>query len=437
MSTPLIIDDQDASHVTYTGNWVKGGTSHEHDGTVMSSTTAGDSFTVSFTGTGITVFATTDSTSGGVVTSYSIDGGTPVEATATAGSGDTYNQQLWKSPTLPSQDHKLVVKMVKVNSGAGAGEGTVWFDSFAVTNDASQSSSSSPDSNAVKTDSQSLSQSTSATPTPSLTSSSSHGQASQTSIGETTTSGTSKKSNTGPIVGGVVGGVLLLLLLLLLLLFLRRRQRKRALENWIHQKPEIDRNTTFMSGNANTLLAPSGYTKIEPVGAPPSNTPSMHRQPFVGGPMPPQGRPSVSSNAPSTYTAQSHSQFTAPSQYGTPQPSQYGGAPSQHTAPSQAGGQSIMYYHNPQPTDPGYSNPPSAYAHPAMSMAGSGSTASLLPAQSSSDRKPDSKDPSGGGLTLTWVPEPIQHVDSGLRVMNAAPIPAARPEELPPVYSAQ
>jgi len=51
MSDPTIIDDRDASHVTYSGRgWTKGGTAHENAGTVSSSTVVGDAFTVTFTG---------------------------------------------------------------------------------------------------------------------------------------------------------------------------------------------------------------------------------------------------------------------------------------------------------------------------------------------------------------------------------------------------
>lgn len=45
-----IIDDQDLSKVVYNGTWVKGGSVNEYDETVASSTTVGDSFTVTFKG---------------------------------------------------------------------------------------------------------------------------------------------------------------------------------------------------------------------------------------------------------------------------------------------------------------------------------------------------------------------------------------------------
>ena len=49
--TTQTIDDQDLSHVTYVGNWRRGGTPNKnYDGTVASSTTVNDSFTVAFKG---------------------------------------------------------------------------------------------------------------------------------------------------------------------------------------------------------------------------------------------------------------------------------------------------------------------------------------------------------------------------------------------------
>ena len=97
------IDDHDPS-VVYTGTWnAQDGHSPEYDNTVMWSTTPGDSFTVPFDGTSIAVRGTLDSTSHGVVTSYSIDGQKPVTATAGVVGGDTFNQTFWSSPQLSSE----------------------------------------------------------------------------------------------------------------------------------------------------------------------------------------------------------------------------------------------------------------------------------------------------------------------------------------------
>ncbi|KAF8960751.1 hypothetical protein BDZ97DRAFT_1921837 [Flammula alnicola] len=172
-----IIDDQDLSRVKYTGTWARGGSSHEHDGTVASSTNVGDSFSVTFSGSSIAVYGTIDSTSGGVLANYSIDGAPSVQVSSQAGSGDTFNQQFWVSPTLALGKHELIVDMAKINQDAGPGEGTIWFDYFVATDPT------------IHTDSG------------------------------------NKRTNIGAIVGGVVGGIVMVTSFILLLLFLRRRRR--------------------------------------------------------------------------------------------------------------------------------------------------------------------------------------------------------------------
>ena len=52
----------------------------------------------------IAVYGTIDITSGGVLTNYSVDGAPPAQVTSQAGSGDTFNQQFWNSPTLNEGD---------------------------------------------------------------------------------------------------------------------------------------------------------------------------------------------------------------------------------------------------------------------------------------------------------------------------------------------
>ncbi|KAJ3507336.1 hypothetical protein NLJ89_g6366 [Agrocybe chaxingu] len=92
---------QDCQSVRNCRTWIRGGSASEHEGTVASSTVVGDSFTVNFTGTSIVVYGTIDVTSEGVVSSYAVDSAPPAQITSQGGSGDTFNQQFWKSPILP------------------------------------------------------------------------------------------------------------------------------------------------------------------------------------------------------------------------------------------------------------------------------------------------------------------------------------------------
>lgn len=150
----------------------------------------------------IGVYGTIDITSGGVLTNYSVDGASPAQVTSQAGSGDTFNQQFWNSPTLNEGDQyvtklglrmmffdmwtlfvsELLVTMVKANQESQPGEGTIWFDYFLATDPRIQSSST-------------------------------------------------KSKNIGAIVGGVIGGIFFLIVIIALALLVLRRRNKEHLEH--------------------------------------------------------------------------------------------------------------------------------------------------------------------------------------------------------------
>ncbi|KAF7303875.1 Amidohydro-rel domain-containing protein [Mycena indigotica] len=219
MSTPqtssfILIDDRD-NNVAYSGNWVVGGTSHEYDRTVSSSLNVGDSFTVSFAGTRISVFGTYDSSSNGVKTLYSIDGGAAATATSKSSSGDSYQQLFWASDALSNGPHKLKVTMGSVNGGLPDGEGTIWFDYFNVSQSLVAVSSTGP----------------SLTPSPSNTnqkpdaaSTASSSSSSGTGVPAVVTS---KKSSNGGLIGGIIAAVLIILLLVAGFFYWRRRRQRR------------------------------------------------------------------------------------------------------------------------------------------------------------------------------------------------------------------
>ncbi|KIJ95432.1 hypothetical protein K443DRAFT_683048 [Laccaria amethystina LaAM-08-1] len=240
------IDDKDYTKVTYKGSWAPGGVAAEYNSTVSSSTAVGDSFTVSFQGDSIAVYVTIDSTSGGVTANYTIDGGAVSQAVSPAGSGDTYRQQFWKSDTLQAGLHLLNVTMAKVNEEPQAGEGTVWFDYFVVTNATTSNVSSA-----------------------SFTTSTSTSSASSTTNSSLTTP-MGKKSNLGPILGGVIGGVVLFLILLLCLWRYRRCENNSG--KVAQLKPDIDPDPSsptsanhispFDTNSANIDPFPLGYRAI-------------------------------------------------------------------------------------------------------------------------------------------------------------------------------
>jgi len=71
------------------------------------------SHTLTFPGTSISVYGTVDSTSGGVISSYALDGAAAAEATSRASREDTYNQLFWASPTLQSAGDQYVFMLWK------------------------------------------------------------------------------------------------------------------------------------------------------------------------------------------------------------------------------------------------------------------------------------------------------------------------------------
>ncbi|KAF5360318.1 hypothetical protein D9758_009120 [Tetrapyrgos nigripes] len=204
--TTIAIDDRNTQAVSYTGDWIQGGTEHEHAGTVTSSTTVGDSFTVTFIGTSIAVFGRYDPSSAGVVVSYALD--TPMSSNITTPSTaiEAYQQKFYESERLQQKKHTLTVTMVKVNkipsNSNGDQGGTVWFDYFDVQG----------------------------TPASAPQEVGSSGNGNSKSPSETESSKGSKGASqklVGAIVGGVIGGIAFLVLAILLGWILYRRLKRR------------------------------------------------------------------------------------------------------------------------------------------------------------------------------------------------------------------
>ncbi|KAF8876563.1 hypothetical protein BD779DRAFT_159632 [Infundibulicybe gibba] len=235
MSTTYI-DDQDLTKVTYNGTWAKGGTSHEYGGTVASSTHAGDSFAVSFKGTSITVFGTIDATSEGVVTAYSVDGAPPANVTAPAGSGDTFQQQFWKSPTLSLGQHRLLVTMGKVNIDPDSPEeGTVWFDYFLAFDPSIVS------------------------PTSSVASATSSGTSSPSVVN------VSNNVAVGAIIGGIIGGLFIMFMIVLVVIFYLRRRD-------LHHKIQSNEEDVVSTSSIGTRGASIHSPPLQPFTFGPSDT---------------------------------------------------------------------------------------------------------------------------------------------------------------------
>ncbi|KAJ6606866.1 hypothetical protein B0H10DRAFT_2074100 [Mycena sp. CBHHK59/15] len=392
-----IIDDRNST-VTYTGTWVVGGTTNEHDDTVSSSVKVGDKFTVPFTGTAIGVYGTYDSTSGGVKTSYAIDGNsvTTVTANPSANGLDDYQQLFWQSDTLSSGSHSLVVTMVAVNSNAGDGEGTVWFDFFNVTNAASSSSSSS---------------SSSGTSTGKSTSTGSSSPA--TASSSSTTAVATKKSSHSGIIGGLVVAIIVLILCALFLYRRKRRAYSRTAAQQMHQLPPTiepylpaQASSAPMGGfpgSAQPLVSPYAQP-----GSPAAPGPKPAYDPRGGYAPPagyPYGRPSQGAPIPPGAFDPYASMASAHPPPPMPQPSSY--------APSSASGPSSSTFSTPQ--------------RGPLSVVGgssSGYSDSIADLKRRQQEVVDSYEAGVSGRPL------VQHVDSGVRELDSA-----AQNELPPVYT--
>ncbi|KAJ7500744.1 hypothetical protein B0H11DRAFT_1994273 [Mycena galericulata] len=234
MSSFSLIDDRDPS-VTYVGTWVIGGTIHEYDDTVTSSLNVGDHFSVPFTGTGVAVYGTYDSSSGGVKTLYAIDGdvGITVVSSASPNGLDDYQQLFWQSGTLSSGSHTLVVTMEALNDNQGAGEGTIWFDYFNVTLAASSAAPPPPPSStggSSTTGSSAQPSSTGILPSNTNTQTSGNPSSPTSAPSSSTSSNTAvlpaKKSSNSALIGGVVAAIIVVTIVLCVLFFQRKRRQQ-------------------------------------------------------------------------------------------------------------------------------------------------------------------------------------------------------------------
>ncbi|KAF9472940.1 hypothetical protein BDN70DRAFT_925424 [Pholiota conissans] len=203
MST-VVLDDRDSS-IAYRGNtWnPSGNPAAEYLGTSMGTSPApGTSATVTFTGTGITVFGTLDP--GIQMSTFSVDGAPPTTFTSTNASSIRYAQAFYtsKAGTFPLGVHTLVMTPIQAN---------FWLD-FLNVNDPPV-----------------LTPSTSSTE---LATSTTTGAQAQPTVNSSVTSNGSvqnqKNTPVGPIVGAALGGsaVLFILFLICLRWVLWRRQEQ-------------------------------------------------------------------------------------------------------------------------------------------------------------------------------------------------------------------
>ncbi|KAJ7677886.1 hypothetical protein DFH06DRAFT_1422158 [Mycena polygramma] len=398
MSKFTIIDDQDLTAVTYTGAWVAGGSAHEHAGTVTSSTTAGNHFSVAFTGSAIGVYGTFDASSAGVVTTYVIDSGVAATVTSPSSALDSYGQLFWQSDALAGGAHKLIVTMKSVNAGTD-GEGTIWFDYFNVTTGASVPISPSASSSATPTSASSSPVHAKGSSTGSTTSA----RASSTSAGAGTAVVATKSSHAG-LIGGIIGALVVLALIAAAVFYQRKRRATSRYANF-----------------------PPGPKMSSPANGPAPTQPFLQQAPTTAmGGAPPVGYSPGGFDSRLAYAAggaamQGHSGQAYP----PPQGAAYDPYASMHTAPQSSYAAS--------------SAPSSQYASPhrgALSVVGDTNTEyysdSVADLKRRQQQVVNSYEQGVSGGSSHGTPPLIQHVDSGVRALD--PVGPA-PIELPPTYT--
>ncbi|KAJ7677878.1 hypothetical protein DFH06DRAFT_561839 [Mycena polygramma] len=433
-----IIDDRDLTAVSYTGTWVVGGTVHEHAGTVSSSVNVGDHFSVAFIGSNIAVYGTYDASSAGVVTSYAIDGGAAATVTSASSPLDSFQQLFWQSNTVVNGAHNLVVTMKTTNSGTD-GEGTVWFDYFNVTADATipvppSPSSSSTSSISSTTSSTSITTSIISSGTSSGTSSKDSSTASS-AVSSSSSSGVSttvvaKKSSHAGVIGGVIGAVAFIALVMAALFFWRKRHA-------------TDRYAKAIGPNMSTPF--NGLNPTQTFLLPTPATPISDRFPASSAaysPYNPGGSDARATYAVAGAAAYGHTGQVYPSPQAPPQGAydpfaSVAPAVALQPHPSAAVPQPRSSY---APTESASSAPSSSqYAYPQRGGGGPLSVVGGAPVDTNDSvaelkrRQQQVVNSYEQGVgSASAAPPLIQHVDSGVRALNPAG-PAA--VELPPTYT--
>jgi len=274
----LVLDDRDAA-ITYSGaDWSLAGSDREFASTTSWTATDGATASVNFTGTGIAVYGTI---AGGIrvgapISTYSIDGGTPVEYEADAGLSVQYSVLFFESPTLPLGEHTLAI------TNAGAADAPFYLDMIAVTP---------PDEPLVTTVTQTTTQPASTVQGRTITITESAPTASGSSS-NAESAGASSSTNAGAIAGGIIGGVALLALLAGAIFFWRRRRNRgdRSSNHWAQP-----------SAGAIVPFPPPKPTNLD--------SPAMAQRPLPHQPQPSQ---SYSNSAGYPYPSQGPTTFSPP-----------------------------------------------------------------------------------------------------------------------------
>ncbi|KAF7334557.1 Right-handed parallel beta-helix repeat-containing protein [Mycena venus] len=107
----ILVDDNDplVQYNSESGGWVREGLPPEFDATVHASSTQGDTATLAFEGTSISLYGTLGKGNGQSRLLFSIDGADAGSYQGTAESAAVHNLHFWTSASLDDAPHRLVV----------------------------------------------------------------------------------------------------------------------------------------------------------------------------------------------------------------------------------------------------------------------------------------------------------------------------------------
>ncbi|PPQ72214.1 hypothetical protein CVT26_006969 [Gymnopilus dilepis] len=240
----LTLDDRNPS-IIYSTGWNQAGSALEFNKTTTWTAVAGSTAKFTFQGTGVGVFGTVGKKlpkSIAPVSEYSIDGSAPVTFTADPKAVVQTSQAFFQSPLLPDGVHTLTVTnklasdplfldflMVLADSDTPL-PSSISLTSASSTS-ASSTSATSSSSSATSSSSVSTTSSSSSSSVPTLTVTSTVAPSTTSPAPSTTadsdTTGATKSSNTGAIVGGIIAAVVGVTIIVFAILFWYRRHKRR------------------------------------------------------------------------------------------------------------------------------------------------------------------------------------------------------------------
>ncbi|CAA7269960.1 unnamed protein product [Cyclocybe aegerita] len=225
------IDDTNPA-IVYTNegiDWGRFEGTNEYNRTATLSVKQGATARFTFEGSSVAVYGTVGTNDILAVSSYTIDGGSPVNYTAPRVSSNQYRHLFFQSPTLPRGTHTLVIQTL-------VDDGYYWLDFLTVTSEvATSTSSASPPSTTISpptptslppTPTSMTSSTTFDSPPPNQTSTSSDVPSQGTQLG--TVDSTSSERDMTPLIAGLSSAlaVLVIVIGIVVWIFMRRRRRE-------------------------------------------------------------------------------------------------------------------------------------------------------------------------------------------------------------------